>query len=407
MTKDFYKGLQICYILVRKHKGGLIMQFVRTEELRPGMRLAKPIYNKTGVLLYERNSKLTIPAINSVRNFSLIGVYILEPAEPIPPLSREDLEFEQAQTVYMFKMRDIFENIYRREPIAKLVDLIEDVCKRYGSLNHRVNFNQNLRSADDFMYKHAISTAILTAMIAQHIEISEDDYRALITAAFLYGFGYRFVPRNILSKEESLTEDERTVIQNALEKGLMYLQAANESLTYFHTAISIAQCHILSAKPEKNSCSYPDNVLLLSEILKVAEQFDLMTGMMMGHKPESEIIAMNYLHEHTTEYNETIVSILAQCIHIIPAGASVDLSTKDKAIVLIENPKNYMEPVILRLKDNQIYDLSDPEVSRRIHIIDLMKTMDNRVEINEDTLKMFHADERIKEMTEKFRKKNK
>lgn len=383
------------------------MQFIKTEDLKPGMRLAKPIYNKTGVLLYERNSKLTIPAINSVRNFSLIGVYILEPAEPIPPLSREDLEFEQAQTVYTFKMRDIFENVYRREPIKKLEDLIEDVCKRYGNLNHRVNFNQNLRSADDFMYKHAISTAILTAMIAQHIEVSDEDYRALITAAFLYGFGYRFVPRNVLSKEDALTEEEQTIIQSALEKGLIYLQSSSEALSYFKTAISIAQYHILSARPNAAMPEPSDTVLLLTEILKVAEQFDLMTGMMMGHKPESEIFAMNYLRDHTIEYNETIVSILAQCIHIIPAGASVDLSTKDKAIVLVENPKNYMEPVILRLKDNQIYDLSDPAISQKIQIIDLMKTMDNRVEINEDTLKLFTADERIKEMAEKFRKKAK
>lgn len=381
------------------------MQFVRTEDLKPGMRLAKPIYNKTGVLLYERNSKLTSPAINSVRNFSLIGVYILEPAEPIPPLSREDLEFEQAQTVYTFKMRDIYENLYHREPLLKLEGLIEDVCKRYGSLNHRVNFNQNLRSADDFMYKHAISTAILTAMIAQHIEISEKNYRALITAAFLYGFGYRFVPRNILSKEDTLSEEEQKTIQTALEKGLIYLEAANEPLSFFQTAVSIASCHILSSNPERNTDQFSDDVLLLAEILKVSHQFDLLTGMMMGHKPESEIIAMKYLHEHSNEYNETIVSLLAQCIHIIPAGASVDLSTKDKAIVLVENPKNYMEPVILRLTDNQIYDLSDPEVSRHIQIIDLMKTMDNRVEIDENTLKQFNADQRIIEMTERFRKR--
>jgi len=60
------------------------MQFIRSEELRPGLRIAKPIYNKDGVLLYERNSRLTIPAINSIRNFDLIGIYILEPAEPVP-----------------------------------------------------------------------------------------------------------------------------------------------------------------------------------------------------------------------------------------------------------------------------------------------------------------------------------
>ena len=32
------------------------MQFVKTADLKPGMRLAKPIYNKMGVLLYERDT---------------------------------------------------------------------------------------------------------------------------------------------------------------------------------------------------------------------------------------------------------------------------------------------------------------------------------------------------------------
>ena len=48
------------------------------------MRLAKPIYNKMGVLLYERNTKLTLQEYNSIDNFGLIGIFILEPAEPVP-----------------------------------------------------------------------------------------------------------------------------------------------------------------------------------------------------------------------------------------------------------------------------------------------------------------------------------
>ena len=50
------------------------MIFVKTEDLRIGMRLAKPIYNKKGVLLYERDSKITAQGIESVRNFGLIGI---------------------------------------------------------------------------------------------------------------------------------------------------------------------------------------------------------------------------------------------------------------------------------------------------------------------------------------------
>ena len=64
------------------------MQFVKSEYLKTGMRLAKPIYNKMGVLLYERETELTQQSIISIRNFGLIGIYILEPAEPAPPLSK-------------------------------------------------------------------------------------------------------------------------------------------------------------------------------------------------------------------------------------------------------------------------------------------------------------------------------
>ena len=379
------------------------MQFIRSAELRPGLRIAKPIYNKDGVLLYERNSRLTIPAINSIRNFDLIGIYILEPAEPVPPFTREDLEFEQAQTVYLFKLKDLFEKVYKRQPLGNLESLVEDIIKRYGNLTHRVNFNQNLRSAHDFMYKHATSTAILSAMIGQHIDMPEEDYKSLITAAILYGFGYRFLSKNVMDKEEEFTEYDNKSKQAALEKGVSYLNVSTDPISFLPKALRVIEYYIISSNPERKTPSPSDDVLLLTEILKVAIEFDMMTGMIMGHKPESEIVAMNSIRERTDEFNKTIVDILAQCIHIIPAGASVDLNNGEKAVVLVENQKNYMQPVILRLRDNNVYDLSDPFVNRRIQIIDIMKTMDNRIEIDVNTIKQFKADKRIIEITKRYR----
>lgn len=381
----------------------IFMQFIRSAELRPGLRIAKPIYNKDGVLLYERNSRLTIPAINSIRNFDLIGIYILEPAEPVPPFTKEDLEFEQAQTIYLFKLKDLYEKIYKRQPLDKLIPLVDDIIKRYGNLTHRVNFNQNLRSAHDFMYKHATSIAILAAMIGQHIDMSEEDFKSLIAAALIYGFGYRFLSKNIMDKDEEFTEYDNKSKQTALEKGSNYLNASTDPIPFLPKAIRVAEYYILSSNPDRKIEHPSEDILLLAEILKVAIEFDMMTGMIMGHKPESEIVAMNSIRERKDEFNETIVNILAQCIHIIPAGASVDLNNKEKAVVLIENQKNYMQPVILRLKDNNIYDLSDPIVNRRIQIVDIMKTMDNRVEIDVDTIKHFKADKRLIEMTEKYK----
>ena len=103
------------------------MQFVKTADLKPGMRLAKPIYNKMGVLLYERDTLLTMQGINSIENFGLIGIFILEPAEPVPPLSREDLEFEQFQTIYVFKLKENMDRLQANQAPVSLSDLVRDI----------------------------------------------------------------------------------------------------------------------------------------------------------------------------------------------------------------------------------------------------------------------------------------
>ena len=201
------------------------MKFVPSDELKPGMRLAKPIYNKNGVLLFDRDTRLTLPGINSISNFGLIGIYILEPAEPLPPLTKEDIEFEQSQTVYMFKLRNVLDQIERKEKLGtELRSLIDDILLKYGSLTYRVNFNQNLRSADDFVYKHAISTAILCALISHKLGMTKRIQQIIVATALLYNIGYRFVPHHILLKEENeLTEADKDTIQNSLEKGLSCL----------------------------------------------------------------------------------------------------------------------------------------------------------------------------------------
>ena len=208
-----------------------------------------------------------------------------------------------------------------------------------------------------------------------------------------------------MDKDEVFSEFDKKSKQASLEKGLSYLNLSTDPIPYLPKALQIMDYLIFSANPDRKPQAPSDDILLLSELLKVAIQFDFLTGMLMGYKPQSEIMAMKYLLANKLEYNETIVNILAQCIHIVPTGASVDLSTGDKAVVLIENKQDYMKPVILRLKDNQVYDLNDPLVHKRFQIVDLMKTMDNRIEIDVETLKHFKADERLVQMTKRIRDK--
>ena len=117
------------------------------------------------------------------------------------------------------------------------------------------------------------------------------------------------------------------------------------------------------------------------------------------------IAAMQYFKKYPKKFLPVLVTALAECIHIVPKAASVDLSTGDKGIVLIENTRDFMRPVVLRLSDNQIYDLSDKNVYQEMQVTDIMKTMDNRVAMDEETLKQFVPDEKLRQLTQEFRRK--
>jgi len=382
------------------------MKFVRTDHLKAGMRLAKPIYNKNGVLLYDRNSVLTEPGIISARNFGLVGVYVLEPAEPVPPLSREDLEFEQLQTVYIFQLRECLDLIAKRKRIEPLPKLLNNIIQHYGALDHRVNFNQNLRSSEDFMHKHAISTAILVSMISSRLHYDHQQQITLAAAALLYDIGYSHVPKNILDKgSDTLSTSDREVLQHSLERGLEPLGMYRSDFDFFPRALALMQAYVYADYPEKLAIMPDEELQGMVKILRVADQFDQMTAMNIGHEPVSEISAMKILSADSTRYDKQIVATLAECIHIVPQAANIDLSTGDKGIVLVENTTNYMRPVILRLGDNKLYDLSSEADFRKIQILDIMKTMDNRISVDEETLKQFVPDEKLKELTAHFRER--
>lgn len=381
------------------------MQFVKTSDLKPGMRLAKPIYNKMGVLLYERNTKLTIQGINSIENFGLIGIFILEPAEPLPPLSREDLEFEQFQTVYMFKLKDNMDKLADNLVPPTLLSLVDDIQSHYGVLDHKLNFTQTLRSSADFVYKHSISVAILTAMISNQMRVDATDMAALTTAALLYDFGYLYVPQAVLDRGDDLSDSDKSFIQMNLERGYETIRPRYEECDLPRASLEIIQQMIFQNSPKLKIKEPTPMVRLLYEILKVADQFDRLTAMSINKPPMSEVAAMTYLRKNIRNYKPSVIAALAECIHILPTGACVDLSDGDKALVLVENAADFTRPMVLKFSNNMIYDLSDPVISGSLQISDIMKTMDNRIAIDEKTLTQFVTDEYIKDTADRFRKK--
>ncbi len=332
------------------------MLFVKRDELKTGMRLARPIYNKDGVLLYERNSKLTAQGIESIRNFGLIGIFVLEPAEPVPPMTQADIDFERFQTMNVFSIQEELEKI--------LV--------------------QNLRSKEDYIYKHSLNVAMLCAMITHVLNMKVDEQLEAVQAAVIHDIGKLTVPKSIADKE-ILSSEEQQAVHAAQIQGFDIIDIVYSSAPNIKRICVQAQKALDSLTTGEDISAM--KMVNGAKVMAVADAFDTMTAMHAEKAPESEVAALKHLLDNPQVYDPQIVSGLIRSINILVPGVSVELNTGDKALVLASNEQNILEPMILMFGDNSIIDLSNRREYGDLEIRDIMKTMDNRYIMDMDMLK--------------------
>lgn len=362
------------------------MKFVKSDELKLGMRLAKPIYNRDGVMLYERNSKLTRQGIVSIQNFGLIGVYILEPAEPVPPMTKEDIEFERFQTMSVFSIREILDAVTKQQEAKGLYQFANQILRSYGSLNHKINFVQNLRSTEDYVYKHSLNTAILCALLSHRLRMEFKQQLDIVVAAILHDIGSLLIPSNIRRKRrDEITEEDEKKIRTYHYAAIQLLDNDYDLDPDIKRSVKgiIAHLHQISGD------NIPKQSSLGIEILKVAYTYDSMTAMNFEEEPASEIAALRYLLDHENGYHQEVVNALVESINILQAGVCVELTNGDRGLVVAANDEDVLSPVILSFRDNVLYNMADPYIASEIQIKDIMKTMDNRHVMNRDLLQNY------------------
>lgn len=356
------------------------MIFVKSEDLKYGMRLAKPIYNKSGVLLYERNTRLTLQGIESVKNFGLLGLYILEPAEPVPPMTEEDLDFERFQTMAVFSIREELDNLVAGKAPVNLKRLANAIVTNYGRLDHKITFMQNLRSTTDYTYKHVINTAILCALIASQAYYTPVEMEELVLAALLHDIGKLLLPAKVKDKYDDYDTNDLIIVKKYQSDGLGLIRP--ELGIDSGVKRIVAQIHRL----EYGEGIEEDKILKSTKILKVANLFDAMTCMKLHSDITSEIAAVKYLLLNKDEFDEEIVGALIKSIKILTPGVCIELTNGEKGLVITENSQNILRPIVLGFTSNKLYDLSNNGVYRRYQIVDIMKTMDNRIKVDRERL---------------------
>lgn len=356
--------------------------FVKVDDLKPGMRLGKPIYNKNGVLLYDRDTHLTAQAIVGIRNFGLLGIYILEPAEPVPPMTKDDINFERFQTMAVFSIREDLDLIASGKKDKGLDWLCSLVIKNYMGLGRKINFVQNLRSNEDFVYKHVLNVAILSAIIGGQMELPVGRVNTLVKAAILHDIGalkFREKPDGVdipLDVRQAISDNSKEILDKYMD-----LDVDIAKLIY--------QMHELYCMPEDEPVPAALKANSNVNILLVADAYDRMTAMKSQEEPTSEVQAVRHLLNESEIYDQKVVNALIKAINILVPGVCIELNNGHTGLVIRENEDNIFEPLVLNFRNNQLYDLASAQMRDIMWITDVMKTMDNRIKLDSSLLEQY------------------
>ena len=356
------------------------MHFQKTNELKTGFRIAKPIYNKEGVLLYNRGTTISQTVLNNLSSMHIYGMYVLDPAEPLPHISEEDLEFEKFQTVATFTLRDCIDSFLKTgEYPEKLKELSRKIVNIYGSGETKITFLQSIRGPEDSAYKHFLNVAMLCAIISNHLNFDAKEQTYLVQAAFVHDLGKLIAPAEIINKPGKLSPDELTQVHNAEIKGFDLVRNNYTISAGVRRYISQLRIELTNKDPEYERQS--QTLLPGTKVIKVADIYDVLTAMRVYKEPTSAFSAIKFLLSKDDLYDEKTVNALIAGINILPPGCCVELTNGEQGLVLSESEFYPLRPTVLGFKTNTIYDLSQRKVYEKIQIKDIMKTMDNRFEM--------------------------
>lgn len=209
----------------------MIRMFVTS--LKPGMIVARPVFDEEGNLLLGKGMVLNEFLIRGLKLKKIASIFIhddntedIVPKEPISVVVRGSTIRELKSLVrslegikqemkrfsilsvsellgstrfkVVFGDNPVLRNI--RESAAAIVE--ELLCDEVGlGLN-------SIKTFDNYLYEHSIDVAVFSIMMGRKLDLSPRRLRELGIGCLLHDIGMTFIPKPIIEKESPLTHDE-------------------------------------------------------------------------------------------------------------------------------------------------------------------------------------------------------
>lgn len=317
------------------------MRYISIENVKPGMRLGKTIFDDMNRILLLENSILSEEYIIRLLARGYPGIYIEDEIsegiviEEVIPVELRNRSAEAVKNCDIDELQNV------------AVEIVETILNSESSISLDV---MDLRTYDNYTYKHSVNVAVIAAIIALYMEFEREEIVDVCLTGLLHDIGKTRIDTDIINKPARLTNEEFDIVKG-------HARYSYEMLQDNWTISSKTRQGVLHHHENEDGSGYPDKLVgdeipLYSKIIHVADVYDALTSKRPYKKPFALSEAIEYLMGGgNVLFDVNIVNTFVKSVPVYPKGTEVFLSNGESGIV-VSNTSNSLRPIV-RLYENK------------------------------------------------------
>jgi len=307
------------------------MRLISVWALRPGMKVARRVYDAQGHLLLNLGVRLEMEYIQRLKKMGIRAVYIEDSL--IPDVDIEDVILEETRQKAiglvhraLHELKETqgckFSRLYtvKSEMAAVLDDIVAQLL---DNRNLTVNLS-DIRSTDNYTFAHSVNVAVLSIITALSMNLPKGDLKKLGLGSILHDLGKILLPLSILNKNGPLLSEEMQEVRRHPSYG--YNMLKNQRFLYGQSAATVLQHH-----ERINGTGYPqglkrDEIALFPKICAVADVYDALVSDRPYRRALAPYQALEVLEAKSEGFELQVLQTFYQHIAAYPIGTVVGLS---------------------------------------------------------------------------------
>lgn len=210
---------------------------IRTEQAEAGMTVASDIYSSNNQLVITKGTVLDDRMITRLRFYNIFGLLIYK--------NEQTVEDEQESYIEMLRNTQEFKKFNRSyvSSVNNVEDSFQSIISGEGEINvdqmlletdrilqegrngaHLLEMLHGIRNYDDLTFVHSLNVSLICNIFAGWLKLSKEDTKVLTMAGLLHDIGKMLIPKEIITKNGKLTDEEYKVVRTHSIKGYQALK---------------------------------------------------------------------------------------------------------------------------------------------------------------------------------------